>query len=68
MQPRAAADVIGAAVAMAARGASLPAMQLAGGWTALNIPAHYARQVSTKRGPVATLRPEDRWSRMSSRR
>ena len=52
---------VGAAVSMAARGASLPAMQLAGGWTAPIMPAHYARQESAKRGPVTTLRPEDRW-------
>ena len=53
---------VGAAVSMAARGASLPAMQLAGGWTAPDMPAHYARQVSARKGPVATLRPEDRWA------
>ena len=53
---------VGAAVSMAGRGASLVAMQQAGGWTAPDMPAHYGRQASVKRGPVATLRSEDRWA------
>ena len=53
---------VGAAVSMAARGASLVAMQQAGGWTAPDMPAHYGRQASARKGPVATLRPEDRWA------
>lgn len=53
---------VGAAVSMAARGASLVAMQQAGGWTAPDMPAHYGRQASARTGPVATLRNEDRWA------
>ena len=64
MQPRAVADAIrvGAAVSMAQRGASLVAMQQAGGWRSPDMPAHYARQAAASRGAVATLRPEDRWA------
>ena len=51
---------VGAAVSMASRGASLVAMQQAGGWTSPAMPAHYGRQASARRGAVATLRPEDR--------
>ena len=53
---------VGAAVSMASRGASLVAMQQAGGWTAPDMPAHYGRQASARSGPVATLRAEDRWA------
>ena len=53
---------VGAAVSMAQRGASLVAMQQAGGWRSPDMPAHYARQASASRGAVATLRPEDRWA------
>ena len=53
---------VGAAVSMASRGASLVAMQQAGGWTAPDMPAHYGRQASARKGPVASLRPEDRWA------
>ena len=53
---------VGAAVSMAGRGASLVAMQQAGGWTAPDMPAHYGRQASVRKGPVATLRSEDRWA------
>ena len=34
---------VGAAVSMASRGASLVAMQQAGGWTAPDMPGHYGR-------------------------
>ena len=51
---------VGAAVIMASRGASLVAMQAAGGWTSPTMPAHYGRQASARRGAVATLRPEDK--------
>ena len=51
---------VGAAVSMASRGASLVAMQAAGGWTSPAMPAHYGRQASARRGAVATLRPEDK--------
>ena len=47
---------------MAQRGASLVAMQQAGGWRSPDMPAHYARQAVASRGAVATLRPEDRWA------
>ena len=53
---------VGAAVSMASRGASLVAMQQAGGWTAPDMPAHDGRQASVRKGPVATLRNEDRWA------
>ena len=53
---------VGAAVSMAQRGASLVAMQQAGGWRSPDMPAHYARQAAASRGAVATLRPEDRWA------
>ena len=53
---------VGAAVSMAQRGASLVAMQQAGGWRSPDMPAHYARQATASRGAVATLRPEDRWA------
>ena len=53
---------VGAAVSMASRGASLVAMQQAGGWKAPDMPAHYGRQASVRRGPVATMRAEDRWA------
>ncbi len=53
---------VGAAVSMASRGASLVAMQQAGGWTAPDMPAHHGRQASVRKGPVATLRNEDRWA------
>ena len=53
---------VGAAVSMAARGASLVAMQQVGGWTAPDMPAHYGRQASARKGPVASLRAEDRWA------
>lgn len=53
---------VGAAVSMAQRGASLVAMQQAGGWKSPDMPAHYGRQASASRGAVATLRPEDRWA------
>ena len=53
---------VGAAVSMASRGASLVAMQQAGGWTAPDMPAHYGRQASARTGPVAQLRAEDRWA------
>ncbi|MCY3547468.1 MAG: tyrosine-type recombinase/integrase [Gemmatimonadetes bacterium] len=53
---------VGAAVSMAQRGASLVAMQAAGGWKSPDMPAHYGRQASASRGAVATLRPEDRWA------
>lgn len=53
---------VGAAVSMASRGASLVAMQQAGGWTAPDMPAHYGRQASARKGPVATLRKDDPWA------
>ena len=53
---------IGSAVSASAKGASLPQMQAAGGWTAPDMPAHYARQATVRTGPTATLRPEDRWA------
>ena len=53
---------IGSAVSASAKGASLPQMQAAGGWTAPDMPAHYARQASVRTGPTVTLRPEDRWA------
>ena len=53
---------VGSAVSMAGRGASLVAMQQAGGWRSPDMPAHYARQASAKTGAVARLRPEDQWA------
>ena len=53
---------VGAAVSMAQRGASLVAMQQAGGWRSPDMPAHYARQAAASREAVAKLRPEDRWA------
>ena len=53
---------VGAAVSMASRGASLVAMQQAGGWTAPDMPAHYGRQANARKGPVATLRKDDPWA------
>ena len=51
---------VGSAVSMAERGASLVAMQAAGGWASPAMPGHYARQATARRGAVATLRPEDK--------
>ena len=53
---------VGAAVSMARRGASLVAVQHAGGWRSPDMPAHYARQTTAASGAVATLRPEDQWA------
>lgn len=46
----------------AGRARKREALQQAGGWTAPDMPAHYGRQASARRGAVATLRAEDRWA------
>ena len=47
---------VGAAQSLAAAGASVIDMQLAGRWQSPRMPAHYARGQLTKKGAVARLR------------
>ena len=46
---------VGGAVSLVENGASLPELQLAGGWKSPDMPGHYARQASVKRGGMAKL-------------
>ena len=47
---------VGSAVSMASRGASLVAIQQAGGWRSPDMPAHYARRgESAKRAAASTI-------------
>ena len=48
---------VGAAQSLAARGASLVEMQVAGRWQGSTMPAHYARRITPLKGAVAKLRP-----------
>lgn len=46
---------VGGAVSLAEDGASLPELQLAGGWNSPEMPGHYTRQANVKRGGMAKL-------------
>ena len=46
---------VGAAVSLAEDGASLPEMQLAGGWRSPEMPAHYGQQAAVRKGGMAKL-------------
>lgn len=46
---------VGGAVSLAEDGASLPELQLAGGWQSPEMPGHYTKQASVKRGGMAKL-------------
>lgn len=46
---------VGGAVSLVEDGASLPELQLAGGWKSPDMPGHYTRQASVKRGGMAKL-------------
>lgn len=46
---------VGGAVSLAEDGASLPELQLAGGWQSPEMPGHYTRQANVKRGGMAKL-------------
>ncbi|MBU2976875.1 tyrosine-type recombinase/integrase [Alteromonas sp. C1M14] len=46
---------VGGAVSLAEHGATLPEMQLAGGWASPEMPGHYSRQANVKRGGMAKL-------------
>lgn len=46
---------VGGAVSLAEDGASLPELQLAGGWNSPEMPGHYTRQANVKRGGMARL-------------
>jgi len=46
---------VGGAVSLAEDGASLPELQLAGGWSSPDMPGHYTKQASVKRGGMARL-------------
>lgn len=46
---------VGGAVSLAEDGASLPELQLAGGWNSPDMPGHYTKQANVKRGGMAKL-------------
>lgn len=46
---------VGGAVSLAEDGASLPELQLAGGWNSPEMPGHYTRQANVQRGGMAKL-------------
>ena len=46
---------VGGAVSLAEDGASLPELQLAGGWHSPEMPGHYTKQANVKRGGMAKL-------------
>ncbi len=46
---------IGGAVSLAENGATLPELQLAGGWSSPEMPGHYAKQANVRRGGMAKL-------------
>ncbi|MDO6477379.1 tyrosine-type recombinase/integrase [Alteromonas sp. 1_MG-2023] len=46
---------VGAAVSLAENGATLPEMQLAGGWRSPEMPGHYGQQAAVKQGGMARL-------------
>ncbi len=46
---------VGGAVSLAENGASLPELQLAGGWQSPDMPGHYTKQANVKRGGMAKL-------------
>ena len=46
---------VGGAVSLAEDGATLPELQLAGGWNSPEMPGHYTKQASVKRGGMAKL-------------
>lgn len=46
---------VGAAVSLAENGATLPEMQLAGGWRSAQMPGHYGQQAAVSKGGMAKL-------------
>ena len=46
---------VGGAVSLAENGATLPELQLAGGWQSPEMPGHYTQQANVKRGGMAKL-------------
>ena len=46
---------VGGAVSLAEEGATLPELQLAGGWQSPDMPGHYTQQANVKRGGMAKL-------------
>ena len=46
---------VGGAVSLAEYGATLPELQLAGGWQSPEMPGHYTKQANVKRGGMAKL-------------
>ena len=46
---------VGAAVSLAEDGATLPEMQLAGGWRSPEMPGHYGQQAAVRKGGMAKL-------------
>lgn len=46
---------VGGAVSLAEDGATLPELQLAGGWQSPEMPGHYTKQANVKRGGMAKL-------------
>jgi site-specific recombinase XerD len=46
---------VGGAVSLAEDGATLPELQLAGGWQSPEMPGHYTQQANVKRGGMAKL-------------
>ena len=46
---------VGAAVSLAENGATLPEMQLAGGWRSAQMPGHYGQQAAVTKGGMAKL-------------
>lgn len=46
---------VGGAVSLAEDGATLPELQLAGGWNSPEMPGHYTKQANVKRGGMAKL-------------
>lgn len=46
---------VGGAVSLAEDGATLPELQLAGGWASPEMPGHYSRQANVNRGGMAKL-------------
>lgn len=46
---------VGGAVSLAEHGATLPELQLAGGWASPEMPGHYSRQANVNRGGMAKL-------------
>ncbi|MEG3768232.1 tyrosine-type recombinase/integrase, partial [Alteromonas sp. 14N.309.X.WAT.G.H12] len=51
---------VGGAVSLAEDGATLPELQLAGGWVSPEMPGHYSRQANVNRGGMAKLARKNR--------